>query len=312
MRLTCAVLAALCLAFPGCNGDQGQHANREAGGAVTETASGTSTGAATPGGTEGDAAEASAPAVDQGSVAISFKGIVVHVLEPGGVQRAVIPRVSGHDATILLPAAMENAIRNKNLTILGTCGATCEVDIDGFALRVYNPAVPAPGPFVPSSDFTTLVPSLSKVQFNGKPTDRPFRAKANWVRDVFSDPRAGSVVRGYVELNGATGTSTRFGCTARWDYESSLYPWSKVVTATYPVSAGTKLQVRRAGPSNWEDLGDLAGGQTLRVDNDTVGTSDHVQNLKKLLVKPRDLPRIVTQGDCGAAGVPGCSNSTWP
>jgi hypothetical protein len=250
-------------------------------------------------------------------VLVSFEGIVVHVLG-GGVTRAIVPRLAGHQMTITLPPSTKADVERIFSPL--KCPTVCDVPIDGLAFRVVGAdGRPAPKPFTASPEFTSVVTRLSEIPA----PEKPFATKEDLVPEIFAEgPVAHNIIAGYFELNGGTATTDAFACGAKFDGQKEFKAFPLKVDVVYTMNDGAVLQVLKAGSSKWEEI-PLNGPLTkIAVRNDLPDSNmSHFDMLAMLSTKRDaqggfvDLPEIKTDGTrciSPAGGLPGCTNSAWP
>jgi hypothetical protein len=249
-------------------------------------------------------------------VVVSFEGMIVHVLG-GGVTRAIVPRLSGHQMTLTLPGSAKEDVERVFAPL--RCPTVCDVPIDGVAFRIVDGEGRASAaPFVPNADFDAIVTKLSAIPSPHK----PFEKKEDLVPEIFADaPVANGIVAGYFELAGGTGTVEAFACGGRFAGQTGYSAFPSKVDVLYRMQGGARLQVRKAGSDTWEEI--ALGGPIVKlaVRNDIPDSRMSHFDMYALLSTKRvdgrivDLPEITTDGrNCvaPAGGIPGCSESSWP
>jgi len=257
------------------------------------------------------------PAASQSStnVIVAFEGMIVHVLG-GGVTRAIVPRMSGHQLTITLPASTKEDVERIFAPL--QCPTVCDVPIDGVAFRIVDGSgQPSQTAFTPGAEFQSIVTKLSDVPS----PEQPFATQSDLVPEIFSTgPVANNLVAGYFELAGGTATTDAFGCGARFEGTSAFAAFPSKVDVLFTMQ-GAKLQVMKAGTTQWEDIALSGPIVKIAVKNDIPDSNMSHFDMYALLSTKRvngnviDLPEIQTDGmSCisPAGGVPGCSQSQWP
>lgn len=258
-------------------------------------------------------------------VTVVFEGMVAHVLG-GGVTRAIIPRVTGHPRTLIMPVSVKTDFEAAFGT---TCGGSCSAVIDGHAFRVVDMAGnPSSSAFMPSFTFTRAVTKLSAVPS----AEAPFASAADLVPDISEPgPKPASVVAGFFELIGGKGNAVAFSCGAKFQGQAVFDFFAKSVEVRFDMPAGgAKLQVLKpAHNGDWTRAATInlpAAGITITVDNDLKNSlMSHFDNYAMLSIKTSsgggmvNLPDVVvdpsTEPFCdfgGLGGRPGCSNSQFP
>lgn len=256
------------------------------------------------------------PAAAPVDVLVAFEGMIVHVLG-GGVTRAIVPRLPGHQLTLTLPASAKTDVERIFAPL--RCPTVCDVPIDGVAFRIVDLGGQMPArPFVASADFERIVTRLSTLPSE----EKPFAAKEDLVPEIFAaSPLPESIVAGFFELAGGVGTTEPFTCPARFEGTSEYLAFPSKVDVLYAMPQGAKLQARRAGSNSWDDIALSGPLVRIAVKNDIPDAlMSHFDMLAALSMKRKgggfiNLPDIHTDGtNCiaAAAGVPGCSNSQWP
>jgi hypothetical protein len=249
-------------------------------------------------------------------VLVAFEGMIVHVLG-GGVTRAIVPRLAGHQMTITLPPSTRDDVERIFAPL--KCPTVCDVPIDGVAFRIAGAdGQPAAKPFTASAEFSTIVTRLSEVPGPGK----PFETKEDLVAEIFADaPVANNLVAGFFELAGGTGTTEVFACAAKFAGDSAYKAFPSRVDVVYSMPKGAVLQVRKAGSTNWENIALDGPLSKITVRNDIPDSNMSHFDMYAMLSRKRadgryiDLPEIQTDGSrciSPAGGIPGCSNSAWP
>lgn len=249
-------------------------------------------------------------------VIVAFEGMIVHVLG-GGVTRAIVPRMSGHQMTITLPPSTKADVERIFAPL--KCPTVCDVPIDGVAFRIVDSnGQQASTPFVPNADFQAIVTRLSEVPA----PEQPFATKDDLIPEIFAGgPIANSLVAGYFELAGGTATTEAFGCAAKFDGSTAFTAFPSKVDVLYAMPNGARLQVQKAGSDRWEEI--VLNGPIVKiaVKNDIPDSNMSHFDMYALLSTKRvdgniiDLPEIRTDGRrciSPAGGVPGCSQSAWP
>lgn len=257
-----------------------------------------------------------AGAAASSTVLVAFEGMIVHVLG-GGVSRAVVPRLSGHQRTMTLPPSARKDVERIFAPL--RCPTVCDVPIDGVAFRIAGTdGQPLSGPFTPSQEFTSIVTKLSEVPS----PEQPFATKEDLVPEVFADsPVANNIVAGFFELAGGAGTTEAFACGARFAGQSVFKPFPSTVEVLYTLPDGVVLQVRKAGSAQWESISLEGPLVKIAVRNDIPDSNMSHFDMYAMLSTKRsnggfvDLPEIDTDGSrciSPAGGIPGCANSVWP
>lgn len=257
-------------------------------------------------------ARANAPA----QVIVSFEGLIVHVLG-GGVTRAIIPRMAGHQMTITLPPSAKADVERVFAPL--TCPTVCDVPIDGVAFRIANAyGQPVNTPFTANADFQSIVTHLSQVPA----ANAPFATADDLIPEIFADrPLANSLVAGYFELAGGTATTEAFGCGGRFAGSDAFTAFPSKADVLYSMPDGAVLQVRQAGSDQWETIALSGPVVKIAVKNDLPDSNMSHFDMYAMLSTKRvngqivDLPEIQTDGRrciSPAGVVPGCSQSQWP
>lgn len=267
--------------------------------------------------TFGPAPRTTASTATSTEVLVTFEGIVVHVLG-GGVTRAIVPRLAGHQMTITLPPSTKADVERIFSPL--KCPTVCDVPIDGLAFRIVGAdGRPPSTPFTASPEFTNVVTKLSEIPA----PEQPFATKEDLVPEIFADaPVAHNIIAGYFELDGGTATTDVFACGAKFDGQKDFKAFPLKVDVLYTMSKGAVLQVRKAGNTNWEDIPLNGPFARISVRNDLPDSNmSHFDMLSMLSTKRDarggfvDLPEIHTDGTrciSPAGGLPGCTNSAWP
>ncbi|MEO8378870.1 MAG: hypothetical protein ABI779_04320 [Acidobacteriota bacterium] len=250
------------------------------------------------------------------NVIVAFEGLIVHVLG-GGITRAIVPRMPGHQMTITLPPSAKTDVERIFAPL--KCPTVCDVPIDGLAFRIADAqGQPVTAPFTANNDFQSIVTHLSEVPS----PDQPFATTDDLIPEIFADhPYTDSLIAGYFELAGGTASTEAFGCGARFDGNSGYVAFPSKVNVLYTVPNGAMLQVLKAGSDQWEDI--VLNGRmvTIGVKNDLPDSNMSHFDMYAVLSKKRvnggfvDLPEIHTDGRrciSPAGGLPGCSQSQWP
>jgi hypothetical protein len=270
------------------------------------------------------------------TVKVSFVGLVCHIWDKreAGVERAIVLRtpVSGsmhHNRTIGLPPESKPDVVRLNLPIENCPDrSTCTVRVDGLAFRFVDVnGTPPSARFSPNANFTNFVTHLKDVPHAA----HPFENKSNLIDAVF-DPTPKSndpVVAGWFELAGGRGDADKFLCQGKFEGEQGGHDFVQIARVTFALPTGAKLQVFKAGDSQWRDIAIPSSSFEMTLDNDAA-TPMHVSHFEmyaKLHKKmhPQDpdivLPRVVLADNntclprtstAGEDAVPGCSNSSWP
>lgn len=268
------------------------------------------------------------------SVDVKFVGLVCQVWDKSqaGVERAIVLRTprSGemqHNMNIGLPRESKADVDKLELPInpIGQCptDSTCNVLMDGLALRFVDSAGdPLASAFEPNNNFKNFVTHLSTVPHK----DKPFEKKSSLVDAVFSPtPKANDpVVAGWFELAGGKGDAEAFACKGKFKNDASDQDFVKVAKVTFALPEGAKLQVFKAGDTQWRNITIPTSRFAITVDNDATMSMNvsHFHEYARLNRNSVVLPEVEiadTQDCLGDTtttirrdGVPGCSNSAWP
>ncbi len=262
------------------------------------------------------AARASGSSAASTEVLVAFEGMIVHVLG-GGVSRAVVPRLAGHQMTITLPPSTRTDVERIFAPL--TCPTVCDVPIDGVAFRIAGAdGQPPAGSFAASPEFTNIVTRLSEVPS----PEKPFATKEDLISEIFADgPVANGIIAGFFELAGGAGTTEAFACGARFAGQTAFKAFPSIVEVVYSMPEGAILQVRKAGSAKWDSISLSGPVVKIAVRNDIPDSNMSHFDMYTMLSTKRsnggfvDLPEISTDGArciSPAGGIPGCSNSAWP
>jgi hypothetical protein len=268
------------------------------------------------------------------SVDVEYVGLVCQVWDKSqaGVERAIVLRTPRggprqHNMNIGLPRVSKADVDKLGLPInpIGECpaGSTCNVLMDGLAFRFVDSAGnPLASAFEPNDNFKNFVTHLSTVPHK----DKPFEKKSSLVDAVFSPtPKANDpVVAGWFELTGGKGDAEPFACKGKFKNDANDQDFVKVAKVTFTLPEGAKLQVFKAGDTQWRNITIPTSRFAITVDNDATDPMNvsHFHEYARLNRSSVVLPEveIADTQDClgdttttiGIDGVPGCSNSAWP
>lgn len=263
------------------------------------------------------------------TVTVEFDGLVCHVWDKQTArldrERAIVvrtPQDHGHEKkhamTITLPKEAKDDLASHNIP--AKCGAVCDVPIDALAFRLADlDGEPLTTEFERSDNFKDFVPRLTEIPMEGN----PFTTSTDSViPQVISDhPQSDSTVAGWFDLAGGKGDATKYVCNGNYEGHGER-PFVRMVTVTFNMSGSAKLQVLKAGETDWTKRSIRLPDRDLiiQVKNDAVPPvkKSHFDMYAGLARKDADLTDIKTKtpDDCvpvgGRDGVPGCSNSAWP